>query len=505
MRHVHLVLLVGLFSLVLPRLCHAQDMSVEGETPLMEALRRGDAARAAQLVEDGADLTAADDQGMTVLMYALRYGNEAAAEAALKAGADLTAEAQEGQTVLHLAAGAGNLDLIRAALEAGVDVEVGPEQRSPMGTVAYTPLFAATMLGQAEAVRLLLDAGADPKGARDALLTPLTMAALRGDAPIVHLLLEAGADPEARVAGIPLVDIIANPEAALKESPSAETPLEKTSLPEAFIVKEGQALVLALLRGRGDEPGVQHAVALSEEARSIARTLYAWMEEHQDDPRLQSLGPSNMNALFEMAGLTSEAGPLVGEHGTYRLAPSLFEVELAVVGTDDATEFAVEAIFDSFDRRDVIALRAGRNDVEAYEERIAALAEGRSEAAADALRSDAQRIAAEIQDWARKPKGFGGGSDGVDETPEDDLVGVTFDDLGYPTDRGIYSTERDSFEIGTNSSGLACDDPPVPEDASGAAEQVTLYAYDTDAGICVRVDLHGTEAQDIATAVKANE
>lgn len=488
----YLALLVGLVVLLLPGLCLAQDMSAEGETPLMEALRHGDAARAAQLVEDGADLTAADDQGMTVLMYALRHGNDAVAAAALEAGADLTAQTDEGLNVLFLAAGAGDLDLIRAALEAGVDVEAGPEQRSPMGQVTFTPLMVTTMMGQAEAARLLLDAGADPQGI-DAGLRPLTLAAMRGDAPLTHVLLEAGADPETTAIGLPLADIIADPEATVPG----------TSLPEAFIVKEGQALVLALLRGRGDEPGVQHAVTLSEEARSIARKLKAWIQNHQDDPRLRSLDPSNMNALFEMAGLTSEAGPLVGEHGTYMLAPSLFENELAVVGTDDATEFAVEAIIEGFDRRDVIALRAGRNGVEAYEERTAAQAERRSEAAADALRSDAERIAAEIQDWGRKPTAFGGGNDGVDETPEDDLVGVTFDDLGYTAEGGVYSNAYGSFEIGTNSSGLACDDPPVPEDASTAAEQVTLYAYDTDAGICVRVDLHGTEAQDIATAVSS--
>jgi hypothetical protein len=508
---------VLLIALLLPGLCLAQDMSAEGETPLMEALRRGEAERATQLVEAGADLTASDDQGMTVLMYALRHGNEAVVEAALDAGADLTAQTKEGVTVLFLAAGAGDLDVIRAALEAGADVEAGPEQRSPMGPVTFTPLMAAAMMGRAEAARLLLGAGADPRGPGDAPIGPLTMAAMRGDAPIVHLLLEAGADPETRVAGIPLVDIIADPEAASKESPSAETPLGKTSLTALFGMGEGQALVLALLRGRGDEPEVVRAVDMSEEARGLARTLFAWLQEHQGDPRLRELfgsgqppTPDQLNAVLEMAGLSSEDGPLVGEHGTYMLALSLFADELAVVGTHEATEFAVEAILSGDDRRDVITLQASRSGAETYGERAAAHAEDRREAANELLANEARRIATEIQEWARKPKAFGGGNDGIDESPEDDLAGVTLEKLNIGSlqenesdseGAQVYSNHMGSFELGTNSSGLACDDPPVPEGASSTEEQVTLYAYNTDRGVCVRIDLHGTEEEDIATAV----
>ena len=66
---------------------------------------------------------------------------------------------------------------------------------------------------------------------------------------------------------------------------------------------------------------------------------------------------------------------------------------------------------------------------------------------------------------------------------------------------GNRESSLSARQLVTTRTTPACDGPPVPEGASTAAEQVTLYAYDTDAGLCARVDLHGTDAQDVAIAV----
>lgn len=291
----------------------------DGQSLLMAALRRGRAERVRLLLDAGADLIDADAEGMTVLMYALRHGNDAVVDAALEAGADLTARTDEGLNVLMLAAGLGRTDLIRRALDAGADLEEGAEISVGPGTMTATPLTMAAMQGQTDAVRLLLEAGADPNAVdAETGIGPLAAAAVAGHASTVHRLLEAGADPEPTLLGVPLV------EAAAEQGHDLDD------------------LVAALLRGRGDEPAIQRAVAMAEEVRTIAQDLLRWMQKHSDDPRLESLnsdaGPDDMNQLFGIAGLSSGDGPLVGEHGTYSMSVD------GVIGTAPDTDVMVKAM-----------------------------------------------------------------------------------------------------------------------------------------------------------------
>ena len=60
------------------------------------------------------------------------------------------------------------------------------------------PLLAATLQGDAEAVRRLLTAGADANARDDKGRTALMLAARRGDAALIRLLLDAGADAQRR-------------------------------------------------------------------------------------------------------------------------------------------------------------------------------------------------------------------------------------------------------------------------------------------------------------------
>src|SRR5215831_853724 len=60
-----------------------------------------------------------------------------------------------------------------------------------------SPLYAAAVQGEAEIVRILLDAGADPnrESAGESEGTPLCAAASWGHAEVVRLMLQYGADP----------------------------------------------------------------------------------------------------------------------------------------------------------------------------------------------------------------------------------------------------------------------------------------------------------------------
>jgi ankyrin repeat protein len=92
-------------------------------------------------------------QDETPLMMAALRGNLAAARALIDKDADVN---KTGWTPLHYAATNGHLDVMQLLLEhhAYIDAE------SPNGS---TPLMMAALYGSAAAVKLLLDAGADPQ------------------------------------------------------------------------------------------------------------------------------------------------------------------------------------------------------------------------------------------------------------------------------------------------------------------------------------------------------
>lgn len=90
------------------------------------------------------------------------------------------------------AAAEGAVEAVRFLLQAGAD----PDSVAPRDG---TPLIAASRAGHAEVVRLLLSAGADVDKAAPNDENPLIQAAWHGRLEVARLLLEAGADPNAGV------------------------------------------------------------------------------------------------------------------------------------------------------------------------------------------------------------------------------------------------------------------------------------------------------------------
>jgi len=99
-----------------------------------------------------------------------------------------------GLTALMWAARTGAVDAMKTLLDGGAD----PNARDVRN--GWTPLLHAIHKHQVEAVRLLLDRGADPNRS-PRTMTPLMMAASDADPAIVQLLLAHGADPAARGIG----------------------------------------------------------------------------------------------------------------------------------------------------------------------------------------------------------------------------------------------------------------------------------------------------------------
>jgi ankyrin repeat protein len=121
-------------------------------------------------------------------MHALYRGETDEAYRLLPADGELTA---------HEAAAFGRIDRLRALLDED------PRRANELSPDGFGPLHLAIFGGQDEAVRLLVERGADLEAvstASFAQVTPLGTAAFVRAVPLARLLLEAGADPSKAVA-----------------------------------------------------------------------------------------------------------------------------------------------------------------------------------------------------------------------------------------------------------------------------------------------------------------
>jgi ankyrin repeat protein len=199
-----------------------------GVTPLHLAARGGDAASAWALLRAGADPNTSLPEGETVLMTAAKAGSADVVRALLTGigespdapssyaapapatRAEVNArEGWYGQTALMWAAAKGHADVVRLLLDAGANVdeysarvdvpEPNPgriagafaDPRMPTGHI--TALHFAAREGHTDAVRALIDGGADLNATDEEGTPPLGYAASNDRLEVARVLLEAGA------------------------------------------------------------------------------------------------------------------------------------------------------------------------------------------------------------------------------------------------------------------------------------------------------------------------
>ncbi|MEQ8818763.1 MAG: ankyrin repeat domain-containing protein [Sumerlaeia bacterium] len=165
-----------------------------------QAARAGDIGTLRALLAGGAPLDAVDHRGRTVLWCAAEYGQELAVEFLLARGADPLRDRQLGFSPLREAVQTGRGSLVAAL------VRYGGVEKDDLNSIPDLLYFCA-LHGDVEAVRVLLDMGANPQGGTaDWRFAPMSGAATAGSVEVIELLAERGApvQPEHDRAWTPL-------------------------------------------------------------------------------------------------------------------------------------------------------------------------------------------------------------------------------------------------------------------------------------------------------------
>ncbi|HEX6099175.1 MAG TPA: ankyrin repeat domain-containing protein [Thermoanaerobaculia bacterium] len=183
-----------------------------------DAIKAGDAARVAALLDADASLLTAHENNTTPLLLAIYHGKSVIARLLLDRGAPVSfpeacalgdeARVQEllaadpsalnmrtadGFPPMPMAIFFGHGALARWLIDRGADVNAPAANPQRVA-----PVHAAAATCDRETMRILLERGADPNARQQMDYTPLHGAASRGDIEMAQLLLTHGADREAR-------------------------------------------------------------------------------------------------------------------------------------------------------------------------------------------------------------------------------------------------------------------------------------------------------------------
>jgi ankyrin repeat protein len=150
------------------------------------AIKRDDAGAVTALLQRGFDPNTPNPQGLDGLYLALREGSVKAAQALVDwPKTQIETRTPQDESPLMMAALRGQAEIVRKLVARGADVN----------KTGWTALHYAATGGHLAIMQMLLDESAYIDAESPNGTTPLMMAAMYGTPAAVKLLLEAGADP----------------------------------------------------------------------------------------------------------------------------------------------------------------------------------------------------------------------------------------------------------------------------------------------------------------------
>jgi ankyrin repeat protein len=159
--------------------------------PLIDAARNADAGAVRRLVQEKADVNAAEGDGTTALHWASYRDDGESADLLINAGANVNAANDLGATPLWTASLNGSAAMVRRLLHAGADANAAL-------LLGETPLMVAARSGNPDVVEQLLERGANVNARAARGQTALMWAVAQKHPDVVKVLLAHRADVHAR-------------------------------------------------------------------------------------------------------------------------------------------------------------------------------------------------------------------------------------------------------------------------------------------------------------------
>lgn len=269
---------------------------------IMEALRNGDLKRFRTLLRD--DPTASNRKGpggATPLMYAALYANSFAVRLLLEAGADPNLRDDAGATALMWAV--PDLEKSKLLVERGADVNAASDD-------ARTPLLIASSWRNSSAtLRLLLGRGANPKvKSPGGAGTPLAEAAYIADADAMRTLIEGGAELNA-LDGPLLLALWSRCSKCVPSLAPAVRP-ENLGTAVGFLARLGDAEAVDFLLGHGADPnarpwpGGPTVLICAASSDTVPVGIVKVLLDHGGDPNAEAAGGETALHFAKLRGET---------------------------------------------------------------------------------------------------------------------------------------------------------------------------------------------------------
>src|SRR5678809_61138 len=167
-------------------ICSISALNAQTTSKTFEAVRNNDLKEVKSLLEKGADPNSADEDGDHLLMYATLYSSIDCMKILIEKGADINAKNNLDETALMWSV--HDIEKLKFLIANGADVNAKAKSGN-------TPLLIASVgTGKYDAIKLLIDKGANVLAVNNRKENALVRAALFGDTATISLLLGKGLD-----------------------------------------------------------------------------------------------------------------------------------------------------------------------------------------------------------------------------------------------------------------------------------------------------------------------